>query len=262
MMHKTIPVFPTALHQTAAQAIGDFFTKIPQIDTVLVVNSCARGVAVPESDLDFAILAKPKTTKAALKTIEIKWKKYAEQDALLNKFTQSHPFAKIHLDVIQGEYQPAIWDDGGGPDYFEVEIGNHVRYSCVMGNTGDYFKELRKTWLPYYDELLRLERLKMVKQACLFDLEHIPFFVKRKLYFQAFDRLYKAFQEFLQAVFIQNKLYPIAYNKWIKEQMEQWLCLPDLYPRLAPVLSVSNIESDELNLKAGILESLLFEFVP
>jgi len=257
----TQPVFPTSLHRAAAEAVYDFFSAEPQIDTVLVVNSCARGTAVAESDLDFAILAKPETSAAERSVMESAWKKHLNEHAPLKRFTQSHPFAKIHLDVISGQYEPGIWDDGGGPDYFEVEIGNQVFYSAVMGETGVYFTQLRQRWLPYYDESLRLERLEMVKQACLYDLSHISHFVKRNLHFQAFDRLYKAFQEFLQAVFIQNKTYPIAYNKWIKEQVDQWLCLPDLYTRLSPVLSVSSIESEELNAKAEMLKALVTEFL-
>jgi len=53
------PVFPTVLHHDAAEIVQDYFSAFPIIDTVLVVNSCARGLAVPESDLDFAILVRP-----------------------------------------------------------------------------------------------------------------------------------------------------------------------------------------------------------
>ena len=45
----------------------------------------------------------------------------------------------------------------------------------------------------------------MVRTACVYDLEHALFFVRRGLYFQAFDRLYKSFQEFLQALFIARR---------------------------------------------------------
>ena len=88
-----------------------------------------------------------------------------------------------------------------------------------MGNAGSYFQELQKKWLPYYNNDLRLNRLTMTRNACHYDLDHIPFFIKRELYFQAFDILCKAFQKYLQTLFIANKTYPIAYNKWISEQV-------------------------------------------
>jgi hypothetical protein len=126
-----------------------------------------------------------------------------------------------------------------------------------MGIAGFYFRALQNKWLPYYTEELPLQRLQMVKDACNYDLDHIPFFIKRELYFQAFDILWKAFQEYLQALFIANKTYPIAYNKWIKEQVANWLNKPDLYKKLSPVLSISNIESNEINDKVMALRKLL-----
>jgi hypothetical protein len=77
------------------------------------------------------------------------------------------------------------------------------------------------------------------------------------LYFQAFDRLYKAFQEFLQALFVARRTYPIAYNKWIREQVTEWLSLPDLYQELPQILSVRSIESAEIGQKADALRVLL-----
>ena len=57
----------------------------------------------------------------------------------------------------------------------------------------------------------------MVRRYCLNNLNHIPLYVNRASYFQAFDRPYNAIQEFLQALFIAYQTYPIAYAKWIRE---------------------------------------------
>ena len=253
------PNFPTDLHQDTAELVRDYFLEISDVDTILVVNSCARGQAVPESDLDFAILIKPDTTPAEIKNIEAAWQIYSKTLPALLKFKQSHKFAHLHLDIINGSYTPSIIEEGEPVDYFEVEIGNQICYSATMNNAGSYFQELQKKWLPYYNEDLRLQRFKSIKAACNYDLDHIPFFIKRELYFQAFDILYKAFQEYLRTLFIANKTYPIAYNKWIKEQVVKWLNKPDLYPKLSLILSVSNIESNEINDKAILLRELLHE---
>src|SRR4030095_3215536 len=130
-----------------------------------------------------------------------------------------------------------------------------------MGTPGEYFLELQSKWLPFYNDELQQQRLKASIIACEYDLGHIPLFVKRELYFQAFDILCKAFQEYLRTLFIANKVYPIAYNKWIKEQIVKWLNRPDIYPKLPPVLSVSNIESNEINDKAILLRELLHEHI-
>ncbi len=229
-----IPKFPTKLHQDTAELVRDYFLTISNVDTVLVVNSCARGRAVPESDLDFAILVNPDTATNEIKNIHIAWLTYSATQPTFLQYKQSTPFAHLHLDIIDGNYLPTIVEVGEPIDYFEIEIGNQICYSAPMDNAGSYFQELQKKWLPYYNNDLRLQRLTMTRNACNYDLDHIPFFINRALYFQALDILCKAFQEYLQALFIANKTYPIAYNKWIREQVVKWLNKPDLYPKLSP----------------------------
>ena len=253
--------FPTALHQQVAELVNKSFMAHPQVDTVLVVNSCARGQAVPESDLDVAILVSPTATTEGIQGLETSWQKILPTEAVVLQFKQSSRFAQVHLDFFNGEVTPTVWDDGGGPDTFELEIGNRVAYGAPMSDAGIYFRELQSRWLPYYDEHLRLHRLSMVTEACAHDLERIPYSVTRGLYFHAFDCLYKAFQEFLQALFIKRRTYPLAYNKWIREQVEGWLGLPEVYRELPTILSVRNIESSELCEKANSLRALLERWV-
>jgi predicted nucleotidyltransferase len=251
------PSFPTILHQDTAELVRDYFLAMSNVDTVLVVNSCARGQAVPESDLDFAVLVKPETTPTQIENIETAWLSYSVNQPTFLKYKNSSQFAHLHLDIIDGSYTPTILEIGVASDFFEIEIGNQICYSAPMDHAGSYFQELQNKWLPYYNEELRLQRLTMTREACEYDLNHIPFFIKRGLYFQAFDILYKAFQEYLQTLFIANKTYPIAYNKWIKDQVVTMLNKPDLYPKLSPILSVSNIEGNEINDKVKMLRELL-----
>ena len=251
------PVFPTVAHQKAAEIVQDYFLTLPTTDTILVVNSCARGLAVPESDLDFAILIKPGTSKKEIEKAEADWHFHSNNHRTILNYKNSSPYAHLHLDIIDGNYIPIKIENGEPIDHFEVEIGNQISYSAPMGNVGEYFQELQSKWLPFYDDELQKQRLKASINACEYDLLHIPFFVKRELYFQAFDILCKAFQEYLRTLFIAKKIYPIAYNKWIKEQVVKWLNMPDLYPKLSPILSVTNIESNEINDKAILLRELL-----
>jgi predicted nucleotidyltransferase len=253
------PSFPTSLHQDTAELVRDYFFKIKQIDTVLVVNSCARGQSVPESDLDFAILVNPETKFRDIHIIEKKWQIYSASEPTIIKYKQSNQFAHLHLDIIDGRYTPEIIVIGEPQDFFELEIGNQICYSAPMDSFGQYFQELQIKWLPYFNEELRLQRLTETINACEYNLNHISLYINRCLYFQAFDVLCKAFREYLQALFLANRIYPIAYNKWIKEQVVNWLKKPDLYPKLSPILSISNIESKEIFYKAELLRELLNE---
>lgn len=257
ILKRTTINFPTELHQQTTETVAAFFAASPLVDTLLIVNSIARGQATPDSDLDLAVLVEPSVPAAAIQRLEQDWVSYSTSQPTLVNFRQSGRFAHIHLDVVQGVYFDETWDDGGGPDAFEIEIGNQLAYSVPHSPPGPYFQQLHAKWLPFYAELLRSKRLEMVRNAALYDLDHVAFFVQRGLYFAAFDRLYRAFQEFLQALFIARRTYPIAYNKWIREQVENWLKLPDLYAQLPTILSISQLESPELVQKSIKLRALL-----
>lgn len=252
--------FPTALHQEAAESILTFFNPRPEVDTILLLNSCAREQATPQSDLDIAILLSLDLSHDQVNHLEECWHQFSRSNPTISSFQQSSRFAKVHLDFINGHYSPSVWDDGGGPDDFEIAIGNHVAYSFPLSTLGSRFAQLQSTWLPYYNQELRDERLTMVRDACLYDLEHVPFFVERSLHFQAFDRLYKAFREFLQLLFIKQKQYPIAYNKWIYEQVAVGLGLDELHVQLLTILSIDNFESTALIKKANELHHLVISW--
>jgi hypothetical protein len=178
------PSFPTKLHEDLAELTRNYFTAIPDVDTVLVVNSCARGQAVPESDLDMAILVNPDTAVAEMKNIEGSWQAYIENQPTFLNYKESSPFAHLHLDIINGNYTPTTIERGEPIDYFEIEIGNQICYSAPMENAGSYFKTLQSKWLPYYNEELRLQRLRMIDDACNFDLDHVLFLSKESFIFR------------------------------------------------------------------------------
>src|SRR5437016_5378080 len=106
------PSFPTKLHSDAAEIVRDYFLAIPNIDTVLVVNSCARGQAVAESDLDFAILVKADTTASQIETIGDSWRIHSQTQSTLSKYKQLNQFSHLHLDIIDGNYIPRILEVG------------------------------------------------------------------------------------------------------------------------------------------------------
>ncbi|MEM7113216.1 MAG: hypothetical protein AAF614_12345 [Chloroflexota bacterium] len=256
-MNRFTPSFPTPLHRDVCDIILSFFGERPEVDSILLLNSCARGHATPQSDLDVAVLSAPNLTSSQLNHLIDQWLLFSKSNPIISIFNHSSPFSHVHLDFISGHYSPNVWDDGGGPDDFELEIGNHLVYSSLLSSPGPHFTELQDLWLPYYAHSLREPRLTMVRDACLYDLEHISFFNDRSLYFQAFDRLYKAFREFMQLLFIAQSRYPIAYNKWIYQQVVDILALDDLYPELVSILSVDNVESNNLVEKGRMLLHLV-----
>jgi predicted nucleotidyltransferase len=252
--------FPTELHRTAVNASRDFFLNQQNIDTILLVNSLARGKATPESDIDMAILVSATATSVDMERLYSIWNEFLNSDPALNQFRRSSKFAQIHLDIFNGVFEPAPWEDGGAIDSFELEIGNRILYSKPLAGMGEHFKKLRSNWLPYYVDELQVERLQLAKESCLYELDHIPFFVKRNLHFHAFDKLYLSFQKFLQTIFIKHKTYPIAYNKWIKEQVVEILNLPQLYILLPGIIAVNMLETSEIVERAKALRTLVDQY--
>jgi hypothetical protein len=251
--------FPTPLHRRAADAIVEF-AQGAAVEAAVLVNSCARGTARPESDLDVALLIDPALDASRRRSLEQAWKVWYDEGAVFRELERAGPFACVHLDLFDGGFRSEAWDDGGGPDGFEIEIGNRVAHGRALWQRAAAFAELRARWLPYYGDDLRRERLEMVRSSCRRNVERVRSAAARGLVFHAFDRLYHAFQELLQALFIARRVYPIAYDKWIREQVEEWLGLPELYARLPSLIALPRLEREELDARAGDVLALLDRF--
>lgn len=251
--------YPTTFHADAAAAIVEFFAAREETGAVLLVNSCARGKATPESDLDMVVLVPPGTVTDELVA---DWERFRESDRRIGAFLAFGPFSVLHLDIEEAVIAPPDHPDDEYPDWFELVIGNWLAWSAVLLERDGFHARLRAEWLPFYDDALRRKRLGEVRCLCEDHLSHIPPYVARDLYFQAFSRLWRAFQLFLQALFLSRRTYPIAYDKWIHEQVVDILGLPDLYAQLPGLFEIGRFESDELVTKAALLRRLLNEYVP
>jgi predicted nucleotidyltransferase len=254
--------YPTLQHRTAAETIAEFFAVNYRIDAVLLVNSCARGKATRDSCLDIVVLANPKSLQSQLNQLEADWAKFEETDAAIKALRTAGRYSEVHLDFVDGVFIPQERDEAAGPDDFELGIGNFLAYSVPLWQGSDYWTRLKGQWLPYYDDELRRQRLNMVRHYCLNNLHHILLYTQRGLYFQSLDRLYNAYREFLQALFIARRTYPIAYNKWIREQIEEILGLPALYSQLTHLFEIKHFESTEIVDKAEEVEALLEKYAP
>jgi len=249
--------YPTPAHEEAAEAIVDYFQQGIDTEAVLLVNSCAHGRATHDSCLDLIVYLTPEALALNGQRLKNQWLVFYRTDKIFARLRQSGPYAKVHLDVVDGQYAPSKQTFEYGIDSFELEVGNHLAYSVILWERSDYARRLKGLWLPYYAESLRQERLLQVQDACRYHLDHIPLYVERRLYFAAFDQLYTGFQLFLQALFIARRKYPLAYNKWIREQIEDILELPELYRLLPGLLEARPFESGVVAGRAEELGILL-----
>jgi hypothetical protein len=259
---KLEPAYPTPAHQKAAEAITEYFVSKYRIDAVLLVNSCARGKATRDSCLDIVMLADPGAARSPLKELESGWGQFEKSSEVIQNLYKVGRYSVVHPDFIDGVFKPREQDEADGPDDFEIQVGNFLVYSAPLWQGSDYLTQLKRQWLPYYDEELRQQRLERVRWFCLNNLHHTPLYIERGLYFQSFDRLYNAYREFLQALFIAHRTYPIAYNKWIREQVAEILGLPELYEQLSHLFEIEHFESNEIADKAEEVEKLLEKYAP
>ena len=254
-------IYPSVEHERAALAITGFFAR-QEVDAVLLTCSCARGKAVKGSCLDISILVPPtKAVDPSMFHVKQSWEKYYESEEVFRELNKLGKHSHVDLDFTDGHFEPHDWGWTGGPDNFELEIGNIVAHSVPLLERTDYFQRLRGRWLPYYSDELRRERLAQARKYCLNNLDHIPPYVERGLHFQAFQRLHNAFKEFLQALFISRRIYPIAYDKWIREQIEDILGMPELHRQFVSLLEITHFESLEIAQKAAKLESLFHAYI-
>jgi hypothetical protein len=93
------------------------------------------------------------------------------------------------------------------------------------------------------------------------NLDHIPLYVERGLHFHAFNRFYDAYREFLQAAFISWRIYPLSYEKWIRKQVYELLCEPDLYSRLVDLFEISDFDGGDILGKGTGLRTLWKKFL-
>ncbi len=250
------PQYPSPEHAQAAKDAAQFFTAEP-VSAVLLIGACTRGQATRDSDLDILVLVAPAASETEKTALWKRWEHFEQHHASFQDLRKVGKYAELNLEVSDGHFAPKPRGWTSGPDNFELEIGNTLVYSVPLLERDEYLQKLQKQWLPYYAETLRRERLAMVRRYCQNNLDHIQLYVDRGLYFQSFDRLYKAFQEFLQAIFIGRRTYPIAYDKWIREQVEETLGLPDLYQHLPKLFEIRRFESNEIADKAMDIGRLL-----
>jgi predicted nucleotidyltransferase len=252
--------YPSELHEQAANSITAYFSEISEINAVLLTCSCARGKATKDSCLDLAILYSPYIDINKKNEIIESWKKEHESRSIYKDLIKVGKYSHIDIEFIDGNFEEVEHCWTTGPDMFEVEIGNFIAYSIPLYKKGNYFDVLKGKWLPYYNEEKRKQRLKMVKGYCLNNLNHIPLYVERKLFFQCFKRLYDSIGEFLQALFISNRIYPISYDKWIKDQIYDLIKNPSIYDELIKIMEYKCFESNEHNDKAIKMENLLMRY--
>lgn len=151
--------FPTPEHGQAAQHMLEFFQNKEGVEALTLTCSCARGVAVPQSDLDFSVIMRPETLATSRESLEETWSNFAASSNLEKPLEQHGSYVHVEVDFSDLQFAPRERGWTSGPSSFELELGNDLIYAVPLWEGSDYFQSERAKWLPYYGGKLRQERL-------------------------------------------------------------------------------------------------------
>lgn len=247
--------FRTTTHRRAAEVAAAFLKEQAEVDAVLLVGSAARRADA--NDLDLSAIV---STSDQGPQVERKFAEFAATSSELLALNNLGRFVALDFHATDGVFSPRPRGWTSGPDGFELEIGNEVAYSVILWQRDARMTELRRQWLPFYDDARREERLASARMYAVNDLDHVQLMLDRDEPFHAFHRLYVAFQEFLQALFIAQRMYPIAYDKWVREQVEGLLGLGDLYSELPEIIGIPSLDGERIAQSTARLRMLLEEW--
>lgn len=245
-----------AIEEIAAHLAGQ-----PGMDAVLLQGSWARGKGnlALGGDCDLVLLHSASFDRTKEGAALADWLAARQAVWQLDTFG---PYAGLDLKFHDRHFAPTPRGWTSGPDEFELEIGNLLAYALPVVCWTDAYEQLRARWLPFYGEDLRAERLAEALKYARNDLDHIPPYSRRGLYFQCLKRLHHAIEETLQTLFIAARRYPLAYDKWVEEQVSDILGRPELYATLTQIVTIPHLDAATLCAKAALLASVVDTIVP
>lgn len=251
--------FPTQSHQKAFEATVEHFKKKEEVLAITLVGSILRGQGSFDADVDVDVFVEnPKYIDTLSSEFDV------VGPSILKSLKESKDTGRffdigLHIRTLNPQPKTRSWTDG--PDEFEIELGHSFVYCKPVFKQGIAYDSVKEKFLPYYNETLRNKRLKEVEKFFLNNIEHIELYVRRGLYFQAFKRLHDACKEFLQALFISKRVYPLDYDKWIEYELVEILKIPKLYREFVSLYELQKLESDELINKGKRLQDLYKKYI-
>ncbi|NTJ36368.1 nucleotidyltransferase domain-containing protein [Agrobacterium rhizogenes] len=242
---------PTEHHASVIDAVVDTFREIQEIEAVILTGSCARGQAAPDSDLDVQLLVPNRSNSRKLsKTYTAAWCR-----VLSERFaTESVP--SVEIEVSSGRFKPINIASEDAFLSFEIEIGVSVAHAVPLWDPGGAFGLLREAWLPFYDEHLRRKRSVAAFEGMQGSLNKVKSYARRDLHHAALASLHSAARFLLAALFIERRIYPVAYEKWIRWQLENLLGLEGVYAEFSAIKELERLDEKTLLAKVALCERL------
>jgi len=259
--------FPNQEYGLILERMCGYFGRYPGTNAVVLTGSLARGKAVEGSCIDLAVFLSRKAFASLGSTVDRRARAYARLGGAIcyhsGNVEGGVSFGDIRVDLIftDGRLDPKQEDSFDVTrDEFETTVGNLLVYSVPMYVKGKAYQRLKERYLPFYDDRMRAIRL----QATATEFKHkswkARWLAERGHYIPALYSLLEAQRIFVQHLFIRERKYPIDYTKWLGEQCEEVLQMPDLYQELTSVLDGIDLTRDGVGEKVALMEALFGKY--
>jgi predicted nucleotidyltransferase len=259
--------FPNQDYRRILETMCEYFRRYPGTSAIVLTGSLARGKAVKGSCIDLAVFLGKEAFASLGSTVNRRAKAYARLGGRIcyhsGNVEGGVGFGNIRVDLIftDGRLDPQQQDSYDVTrDEFETTVGNLFVYSVPMYVRGRAYQRLGERYLPFYDDRLRKIRL----QATATEFQHktwkARWLAERGEYTAALYSLLEAQRIFIQHLFIKERKYPIDYVKWLREQCEGILRMPDLYQELASTLRGIELTQEGIAERSAMVEALFAKY--
>jgi len=259
--------FPNQKYKLVLQRMGEYFKQYAGTNAIVLTGSLARGKAVGGSCIDLAVFLDRKAFASLDSTVDRRAKAYARLGGAIcyhsGKIEGGVSFDDIRVDLIytDGRLDPQQEDSYDVTrDEFETTVGNLLVYSVPIYVKGKTYEQLKERYLPFYDEGMREVRLQATTAEFRYKTWKARWLAERGEHTAALYSLLEAQRIFMQHLFIKERKYPIDYVKWLGEQCEEILQMPDLYHELMSVLEGINLTLEGIGERVALLEALFGKY--
>jgi hypothetical protein len=143
-------------------------------------------------------------------------------------------------------------------DNFELYIGNLFANCKLMFQNKNYYDKLKKQYLPYYDNKLRVLRINLLKKDIRRITHQLEINADEGRLVNAVYYLNRLLCCIIQLRFMQKKVYPISYKKWIDYQFNELLKDPASLHKLNQILKGTDFSSKGFKKLAKSLYKMVF----
>ena len=243
-----------------------YFEGLPGVFAIVLTGSLARGRAVEGSCIDLSVFIEKKRFERLAAGLRARVKAYSRLGGEVCYFhgeiEGGVEFGDVRVDVnfTDGKFRRGHMSFDVVRDELETTIGNLLVYCVPLFEKGDRYQLLRSRYLPFYNDALRKERLDGTNEEFSYKSWKTRWLASRGEYFAALETLLETHGIFLQHLFVKERKYPIDYVKWLKEQCETILGMPELYPKLTAVVEGIKLNEKGIINKAAMLEQLMQQY--